>query len=228
MSSNLVPKVKRGVESSFGQKTFVCLVKFFTFHIHRVTTTKKKRVSEVILTHRHTHRSNNNEISRNCFVLVFFSLFTDKRIKRSNISRDETAEVEHGVRFSGDTRLFSTHTVTLRKDMQEENTKHRYDTDYILFPTADSGFSARTLARSRRLSGRESNSFMLHCKSAAACFNVSNMLKIRITTPLHKPDTHTHTSKHTCKHRLLSRVPSEKVRKPLTSGSQRAGIQYWI
>lgn len=55
-------------------------------------------------------------------------------------------EVEHGVLSSGYTRLFSTHTVTSLTDTQKDNTKHRYDTDYILFSTADSDFSARRLA----------------------------------------------------------------------------------
>lgn len=55
-------------------------------------------------------------------------------------------EVEHTVRSSGYTRLFSTHTVTSLTDMQKHNTKHRYDTDSVLFSTAGSGFSARTLA----------------------------------------------------------------------------------
>lgn len=199
---------------------------FLTFHIHRVTTTTKKGLVKSFKP-TDTHRSTNNEISRNCFGFVFF-LFTDKHIKRWNISRDETAEVEHGVRFSGDTRLFSTHTVTFRKDMQEENTKHRYDTDYILFSTADSGFSARTLARAVCLDVNQTLScFTANLQRLVSMFRTC----LRLELQHHYTNrTHTHTPKHTCKHEwvFFFRVPSEIVRKPLTSGSQRAGIQYWI
>lgn len=44
------------------------------------------------------------------------------------------------------TLVYFRHTVTSLTDMQKYNTKHRYDTDYVLFSTADSDFSARTLA----------------------------------------------------------------------------------
>lgn len=133
--------------SPVSAKRHLCLVKFFYFShsLSHNNDNKKGLVKSFKPTDTHTEATTMK--SPATVLLFFFFLFTDKHTKQWNISRDETAEVEHGVRFSGDTRLFSTHAVTFRKDMQEENTKHRYDTDYILFSTADSGFSARTLAR---------------------------------------------------------------------------------
>lgn len=49
--------------------------------------------------------------------------------------------------------------------------------------------------------GPSSDPFMDNYKSSMACCNIWNVLKLTITTPLHKPDTV--TSKHTCKHRLF-------------------------